>query len=197
MKEIKVDYTAEEIREYAKDKYTLVCSNHTSSGSEDELRTGTLTLMGRGVKASAYISTFVAHTKDNYLITTTVYERSYGSLCKSEYFGFNTSGCLPLSTVFTELPEDCQNELRATQWLAKNPAKLVDKFNQVLNASAETISSQSKDLARTEEMLVNAHHNMSKKTKAVFSGVWSRWDIIKEGKLPWFSDCLNKYLKGE
>ncbi len=199
MNEIKVNYTLAELKAHVDSRYNVISRSnaHRSSSSEDELLTASIIITGTNVSITAYVSTFVAHTTDNYLVTTTLYQTSYGAMCKDKYFGVNTSTLLSLRSVFSTLPADCQDELRATEWLAKNPKKLVDKFSQILNVSASLLESNQRDIADIEGILVNAHHNMKKSAKSNFSIAWSKWNIVKAGKLPWFAKCLKDFMENK
>ena len=104
-----------------------------------------------------------------------------------------TSSFTKVEDVFKVLPSDCQDELRAKDWLAYNPEKLVAMFTQVLGASRDLLVKKDKALGEADEMLANAQHNMKKQPKEMFSKSWLRKRRFLNS-LPWFKSILEKEL---
>ena len=198
MKELKVDFTLEEIKLYIREqkRYTLNSMTSTPrSAGDSKLLKSQIILSESRVKSTSYVVTYTAWTKDNYLVTTTALASTYGQEVFNEYFGLSSGGFMKVVDLFYTLPEECRNELIAKEWLAKNPETLVNKLKLVLEAPVTIIEEQAKTISSTEEMLVNAHHNMKKIPKKTFTNAWSRWDVLK--KLPWFSECIEEELSNE
>lgn len=194
MEEIKVDYTLEEIRNFIKDPDTCYEISGFSStcrfDDDNRLLTASFILTTKSIKADTYIATYTALTKDNYLVTTIVLRDTYGQEVFNPYFGKSTTGSHKTSTLFYDLPKRCQDELVAKNWLARNPATLVEKLKSVLEAPTYIIKEQEKVISLTEEMLVSAHNNMKKQPKKLFTIAWRNWDVMKH--LPWFKSVLDK-----
>ena len=196
MKEIKVNYTLEEIKAYVEESsYTSNSSYTCRTNNSDKLLTGSFILVDKHARSVSNVVTYTALTSDNYLVSTQIFETSYGATINHEYFGLATSYNFKTEVIFNTLPKSCREELIAKEWLARNPETLINKLQSVLNAPVAIIEDQDKTIARTEEMLVNAHHNMKKVPKKAFTSAWSRWDVLK--KLPWFSKCIKDELLEE
>ena len=190
MNEINVNYTSDDLVKYARDVEGFMTSSKTSDTTTKSLKTGTI-LISNCVSEKATIATFVAYTTDNYLITTTIMSSSYGQSLRDKYFGISTTGHVSVDAAFRTLPTSLQNKLIAKEWLAANPELLLSKVSEVFDASKRVIKDQQSTISNVEEMLVNAHHNMKKSPKEMFTKAWLKWEVLDV--LPY----LKKTLKGE
>ena len=65
-----------------------------------------------------------------------------------------------------------------------------DAITKVLEAGADVIMEQQQVISDGDEMLANAHHNMKKQPKAMFSKAWIKRKTI--GRFPWLKSCLEE-----
>jgi len=200
---LKVDYTLEEISQYVLDKVNKGdCISQSSSTprkvnkyGEDKILKASFQLVGKNITSEANVKSYIAFTKDNYLVYTTIIEDSYGLEDKSKYFGLcNQFFSAKAENLFLMLPESLQNEVIATQWLAHNPKNLGDKVNQVLSVASKCLEEKDKVIDTAQDMLVNAHHNMKKSPKELFTRSWLGGEYFEKviKCMPWFKSCLEK-----
>ena len=198
---LKVDASLEQIKYYVagrKEKGDITFSSLTPrevNGYEDDrILKASFYIVDKYVTEDAKVKNYICLTSDNYLVFTTHIVKTVGVESKSEVFGLCSQDCFTkFGNLFKTLPEGLQSELIATEWLAHNPSSLGKKVDQVLNMTSNSLESKTKDLKLAEEMLVNAHHNMKKKPKELFTKVWKGEYFEKALKvMPWFKSCLDK-----
>lgn len=200
---LKVDYTLEEISLYVAEKVKKGnCVSQSSSTpreankyGEDKILKASFHIVSSSVSSNSFFKSYVAFTKDNYLVYTTIIEDSYGIEDISKYFGLcNQCFSNKAENLFLMLPESLQNEVVATQWLAHNPKNLGDKINQVLSVASKCLEEKDKVIDTAQDMLVNAHHNMKKSPKELFTRSWLGGEYFEKviKCMPWFKSCLEK-----
>lgn len=200
---IAVNYTLEELYQHVASKVKK--GNYLSQDSstprkqngynEDKILKASFQLVAKGITTEAYVKNYIAFTKDNYLVYTTIIDYSYGLEDKSKYFGVcNQFHHSRVENLFLMLPKALQNEIIAKEWLAHNPKSLGDKVNEVLNISSKCLEDKNKVIATAEDMLVNAHHNMKKSPKELFTRSWLGGNYFEKviNTMPWFKSCLEK-----
>lgn len=198
MQEIQINYTLEEVKARIKDKYRLIYSTGGCRREGDtSLMTYKFVVSGYSVETTSYASTHTALTTDNFLLSITLYESSYGLMTFDDYFGLHVGSFETVKDVLSQLPTSTQEELIALSWLNHNPAPLLEKLSRVFNATSSVIEGYTKDINLAEEMLVNAHHSMKKQPKAMFTSSWLRLDHWKPllSRMPWLKSCLEKEEK--
>lgn len=199
MKEIEVSYTLQEIYEHIDDNdYEILVRTKTCRGvDENELLTSKI-VIADGTNISDYATTYTALTSDRYLVSVMVMGGSYGITVKDKYFGLHVGSFETVKQVFPLLSLSTQQELIAERYLACKPEQLVEKLGKVLSTTSEALQEYKQDVAQAEEMLVNAHHNMKKTSKELFSKAWGNkeyWERVLS-KMPWFKSALDKTNKG-
>lgn len=197
----KVNLTLGQVKEYVDGKKEKGCVvYHTSTPrqqngyEEDVILKASFYMIDKNVSFKSKIKHYTGLTLDNYLIHTTYIVDDIGCENKSEVFGTCYQELyMELGNIFKVLPEDLQNEVVALEWLAHNPTTLGQKVDQVLKMSSMCLESKDKDIHVAEEMLVNAHYNMKKNPKEVFTKAWKGKHFEKVLKvMPWFKSCLDK-----
>ena len=192
MQDIKIEFTLEEVTAFIDStRYKRLHSANTCRiSNSEELLAASFMLEGHDVTADTYLTNYTALTSDNYLVTTIIVESArYGRWIKHPHFGFGGSGS-PLTTMFSAIPMKLQDEVTAVRWLAKTPKRLSDAITKVLEAGADTIREQQQVISDGDEMLVNAHYNMKKRHKAMFSKAWLKRKTI--GCFPWLKRCMEE-----
>lgn len=180
---IMVDKTLQEIFDFTDDRvekghFRILERSFTTANSKNTERLATAKLVIATTECQVTdITSYVAITSDGYLLTTEIM-LSDGKRIESDIWGV-MSGSYSLHSVFKNMTNWMQDELRVYDYLARNPANVISLITRTMTTQSSIIHDQQRTIGEADYVMSCMYPKTQKTIRDMFSKFYD--SLISKG----------------